>query len=118
TIIGYPLQALGFACLVIAALSPTSFLYRVRIPATATIARLSYALYLTHLPMLILLKYIYYKKLNMDPFSFEGVLITASVLLFTAYTLYMTIEQPCLKMRNKYCPSIAPELNKYAITSE
>ena len=48
SIFGFPLIALGYGFLVVAAVSPTSFLYQWNSKVTAFIATLSYATYLTH----------------------------------------------------------------------
>lgn len=48
TVFGYSLVAVAFAVLVVAALSPTSMLYRLRIPGAQALALWSYAIYLSH----------------------------------------------------------------------
>jgi peptidoglycan/LPS O-acetylase OafA/YrhL len=54
TVAGYPLLALGFALLILAALAPGSLLHRVRVPGAAGLALWSYAVYLTHKQVCIL----------------------------------------------------------------
>ena len=48
SVFGYPLIALGFGSLVIAALSPGSIVTKIRVPGASTLALLSFTFYLTH----------------------------------------------------------------------
>lgn len=43
TVFGYPLLALGFSLLILAALAPGSLLHRLRVPGAASLALWSYA---------------------------------------------------------------------------
>ncbi|MCG8358993.1 MAG: hypothetical protein MI920_25790, partial [Kiloniellales bacterium] len=48
TLIGFPLISLGYGLIVVSALSPSSFLYRLTFRPTAALATLAYAIYLIH----------------------------------------------------------------------
>ena len=48
TLVGFPLLSIGYGLLVVAALSPTCFLFRLRFRPTAALATYAYAIYLVH----------------------------------------------------------------------
>ncbi|UUZ49238.1 hypothetical protein LP420_02020 [Massilia sp. B-10] len=54
TMFGYPLLALGFGLLILAALGERSLLRRIRVPGAASLALWSYAIYLVHKQLCIL----------------------------------------------------------------
>ena len=103
TVVGFPLLALGFALLIGAALSERSVLRRVRVPGAGTIALWSYAIYLGHKQLCILLAGPL-EKLGHPPDSLVaiGVALTASVL--AGWLLYTCVEQPFMKVRARYVP--------------
>lgn len=101
TIIGFPMLGLSFGLLVISGLSPNSILHKTEIPFAKTIAVLSFAIYLIqkpldHLTASILIKY--NLALHTNSLIF---ICTATVSLFGGWALYIFIEKPFLKLRDK-----------------
>ncbi len=106
TIYGYPLLALGFGLLVLAALSPGSLLYRLRMPGAGAIALWSYAIYLTHKQLCVIL------AARLAPFGLDAdkpagiaVLLAASIL--AGWLMYALVETPFMRLRERYVP-LAP----------
>lgn len=104
TVVGFPMLALGFALLIAAALSERSVLRRVRVPGAGAIALWSYAIYLGHKQLCILLAKPL-ERLGYPPESLLaiGVALTASVL--AGWLLYTCVEQPFMKLRARCVPS-------------
>ncbi|WP_332876364.1 acyltransferase family protein [Massilia sp. S19_KUP03_FR1] len=104
TVFGYPLLALGFSLLILAALSEKSLLRAVRIPGAASIALWSYAIYLLHRQVCVLgagvLKQYGYAP---DSVIAVGVLLLASVL--TGAVLFYAVETPFMRLRERYFPT-------------
>lgn len=103
TMIGYPLQDLSFALLLIAAVSPSCFFSRIKVPGLSTVATLSYAIYLTHKGIL----HVCDQELlhwGVGKFSLLGVLIGIASAIVGAFILYYSIEFPFLKLRDKFWP--------------
>lgn len=96
---GFPAVALGYGLIVVAALSPNCVLYRVRLRASAWLAALAYAIYLTHkmgnhwINTDLALKY----ELS-DGETFFACLAMA-VLVGTA--LHVAVERPFLRWRDR-----------------
>jgi len=99
---GYSLLAVAFALLVVAALSPRSWLYRWRIPGAAQLAAWSYAIYLVHKPLAMILHRIL-KSAAINP-ALEAGLI-ASACIGGGYLLYLLVETPFMKLRDARFPS-------------
>ncbi len=98
---GYSLMAISFALLVLSALSPTSLLYRCRIPGCASLAAWSYAIYLVHKSVYYLLS----KPLKQAGIDLESGLALSLMLLASllcGYLLYAVIETPFMRLREKY----------------
>jgi peptidoglycan/LPS O-acetylase OafA/YrhL len=100
TVFGYPVLALGFTLLVAAALAPGRF-GRLRLPGAAALARWSYAIYLTHKPVCILVA----GRLRDHGYGSEDPLtvacaLTASVL--AGWVLYRVVELPFMHLRARY----------------
>ncbi len=99
---GYSLMACAFALLVVAALSPGSLLYRVRVPGAAALAAWSYAIYLSHKP----LAHIAQKQL--EPWGVgEGirVAIISALCLAAGWLLYRFVETPFMRLRDRHIPT-------------
>jgi peptidoglycan/LPS O-acetylase OafA/YrhL len=99
---GYSLVAMAFAILVAAALSPSSWLYRLRIPGAYQIALWSYSLYLSHKAIGHILKE------QLKPFALSpGMLLLAISVtsLLAGYVLYRLVEAPFMALRDKNFPS-------------
>jgi len=92
---GFPLVALTMACFVAACVSPKSFVQRVKMPGVATIAALSYSLYLSHKFAL------HVAAMN----GFDGFIgLSVATLAFGA-ALHFGVEWPFLKLRERLRPS-------------
>ncbi|TWI69604.1 peptidoglycan/LPS O-acetylase OafA/YrhL [Pseudoduganella lurida] len=107
SVVGYPLLALGFGLLVLAALSPGSLLARVRVPGAASIAVWSYAIYLVHKQLCVvmaeaLLPY------GIDAAEPLGIALLAAGSIGAGWLLYFVIETPFMKLRERYVAASAP----------
>lgn len=100
TAFGYPLLAMSFAALTLAALSPSSYLHNVRIPGAATLAVWSYAIYLIHKPISVIV-YSELTKWRISASSLFAIITIVFVSLISGGLLYVFIETPFLKLRDK-----------------
>jgi peptidoglycan/LPS O-acetylase OafA/YrhL len=106
TLFGYPMLALGFSLLILAALSERSILRTTRVPGAGSLALWSYAIYLTHKQVCILAA---------GPLAERGygpeslVAIGASLLLsvLSGWLLFRLVETPFMALRSRYLPSNA-----------
>ncbi|MBS0660372.1 MAG: acyltransferase [Verrucomicrobia bacterium] len=99
SVFGFPLVSLGFAFLVLAALSPGCFLYRWQSRATAFGAAVSYSFYLTHKGVIRVVQ----DALKMQQVDLKTNLVLIACLLASiifAYGLRRWIEQPFLRLRD------------------
>ncbi|PTL78893.1 acyltransferase [Vitiosangium sp. GDMCC 1.1324] len=99
---GYSLMACAFALLVVAALSPGSLLYRVRVPGAASLAAWSYAIYLSHKPLAHIM------RTQLEPWGLgEGtrVAIISAVCLLGGWLLYRFVETPFMRLRDRHHPT-------------
>ena len=104
TVLGFPLLALGFALLILAALGERSVLRRTRVPGAAKLALWSYAIYLIHKQLGILAR----EPLEKLGFAAEslvaiGVVMAASVL--AGWALYSVVEAPFMALRERWVPT-------------
>lgn len=98
SVFGFPLIALGFGFMVVGAISPTSFLYKMNSKITTFIANLSFAIYLTHKGI------IHTTHQLLKGFEIDNnvmLLICIITCVFGAYILHLMIEKPFMKIRNK-----------------
>jgi peptidoglycan/LPS O-acetylase OafA/YrhL len=100
TAVGYPLLAISFAALTLAALSPTSYLHRIKIPGAASLAIWSYAIYLVHKPLIVIVNSML-SKWGISQSSSFTVVIAIFVSIFGGWVLYTCIEAPFLNLRDK-----------------
>jgi len=101
TVAGYPLLALGCALLILAALAPGSLLHRVRVPGAASLALWSYAIYLTHKSVCILVA----ARLGQAGHgAADAVTIAVSLLasLLAGWLLYALVETPFMRVRERW----------------
>ncbi|MDY7536866.1 acyltransferase [Undibacterium sp. RTI2.2] len=104
TAFGYSLLAISFALLTVAALSPVSWLYRLRIPGAAKLAIWSYALYLVHKPLMnVLINPLNSIGISVTSASGIGVMFVAS--LIGGWLLFTLVETPFMKLRNRFFPT-------------
>jgi len=99
---GYSLLAMAFALLVVAALSPASYLYRVRIPGAAALAAWSYAIYLTHKPLAVIAHRLL-ANLGIPAALEVGIVVLACLL--AGWLLYRLVERPFMRLRDSKFPS-------------
>ncbi len=98
SIFGFSLIAIGYGCMVVGAISSTTFLYKWNSKITTFIAKLSYAIYLTHKGVI-----------HMTHLVLQEVKLDANVLLLIcivtcvgfAYLINLIIERPFMKLRNR-----------------
>ena len=101
SIFSFPMVSIGFGCLVLGAIIPSSFLYQWKSKALTKIAELSYALYLIHMGVILLTQNIFFdygiaKNSNLT-FVFSIIFCAIIALL-----LHYSIEKPFMKMRNRF----------------
>ena len=97
---GFPLVSFGYGLMVAGAICPTSFLYKFNSKATATIATLSYSLYLSH-KIIIHLTQVYISKLLVGKDNNTMFLICILTSLSGALLVNKIIEKTFLKLRDK-----------------
>ncbi|MFM9436511.1 peptidoglycan/LPS O-acetylase OafA/YrhL [Janthinobacterium sp. CG_23.3] len=104
SVFGYPLLAASVALLILSALSPASLLRRTRVPGAASLALWSYALYLTHKQLCILLKPVY-MAWGMGPDTAPAMLAMAAASVAAGWLLYRLVETPFMRLRQRHVPS-------------
>jgi peptidoglycan/LPS O-acetylase OafA/YrhL len=100
SIFGYPLISAGYGLLVIAAVSPSGILYRFNSRATAFIAKVSFALYLSHKGVIHLVQPLLIKA-GLPP---KGTVMFAACLAAAtlgALLLNKAVEAPFLQFRQR-----------------
>jgi peptidoglycan/LPS O-acetylase OafA/YrhL len=104
TVAGYPLLALGCALLILAALAPGSLLQRVRVPGAASLALWSYAIYLTHKSVSVLVA----AQMARAGYGAEDVATIAAcgmASLLAGWVLFVLVETPCMRLRERWLPA-------------
>jgi peptidoglycan/LPS O-acetylase OafA/YrhL len=99
SVFGYPLIALGFGSLVIAALSPGSILSKIRVPGAPTMALLSFTFYLTHKEVI----HLAHRRFAVLGWNCDGVpafAVTFVISLMASVALHLLVERPFLKLRD------------------
>jgi peptidoglycan/LPS O-acetylase OafA/YrhL len=103
TALGYSLIAVAFALLVLAALSPTSWLARIRIPGAYHLALWSYSIYLSHKAV----GHILAQPLKSGGWSSPAILLAVTLAsLFCGWLLYRLVEAPFMTMRDRWFPTL------------
>jgi peptidoglycan/LPS O-acetylase OafA/YrhL len=98
SVFGFPLVALGYGLMVIGAISPGSYLFTLNSALMAGLARLSYAIYLTHKGIIHLLHAL------LADFAINShvmLLLCMVSCVLGALLLNLTVEQPFMKLRNR-----------------
>ncbi len=98
---GYPLVAVSYGLMVLSALCTSSFLYKYSWKVSRVIAMLSYSIYLTHKQMIHLTRE-WLSGTSVAPDSNMMFYICALTCFFAGLILYLAIEKPFLKLRDKY----------------
>lgn len=98
---GYSLLAVCFALLVLAAFSPGSWLYRVRVPGAGKIALWSYAIYVSHKAVAMLVG----RSLGQVGVDLDGwlaMVIVAAVCVVVGGMMFALVETPFMKLRQRW----------------
>lgn len=104
TVFGYPLLALGIAMLIFAAAAEGSLLREARIPGAGSLALWSYAIYLTHKQLCIIIgDQLRAAGYNVESPGAIALLLFAS--LAAGWLLYRLVETPFMALRERYLPS-------------
>lgn len=103
SVFGFPLLALGFGLLLLAALSPGALLHRARIPGAASVALWSYSIYLVHKQLWILLRGPM-REMGYGPGSPQSIVLMAAVSLAAGWLLYRLVEAPFMALRARLVP--------------
>ncbi|PUA29614.1 MAG: hypothetical protein B0W54_03300 [Cellvibrio sp. 79] len=107
---GFSLLAISFSLLVLAALSPSCWLYRWRIPGAASLAIWSYAIYLIHKPLYQLLKQpLKDRGINTD--GYWGIAIIVLISVVAGWILFKLVETPFMTLRARLFPSNNKQFN-------
>lgn len=109
TSFGYLFRSVSFATLTVAALSSKTLLYRIKIPGALTLSTWSYAIYLTHKQII----HITQSMLSDSAIVKSNILILLLVILFSligGWLLYICVETPFLKLRDKFGKSKPADL--------
>jgi peptidoglycan/LPS O-acetylase OafA/YrhL len=104
TVFGYPLLGFSYSLLLLSALSPASLLQRCRVPGAASIAVWSYAIYLTHKQLCVLLR-VPLQAHGWGPQSWQGIVIMGAASILAGWLVYRLVETPFMKLRDRYVPS-------------
>lgn len=99
-IYGLPLISLAYGIIVIAAISPTCFLYKLKTKFTFIVATLSYAIYLTHKQLYHLVK-LWIDRLGNESIQQWTFWICIIIAILGGLILHLAIEKPFLRLRNK-----------------
>jgi peptidoglycan/LPS O-acetylase OafA/YrhL len=113
TVFGYPLLALGFSLLIVAALSDGSVLRSVRVPGAGSLALWSYAIYLTHKQVCILAAE-RLRALGYGPDAPVAIAIMLALSVLAGWLLYRLVETPFMALRQRYVPSNSARKRKLA----
>ncbi|MFB6340455.1 acyltransferase family protein [Saccharicrinis sp. FJH62] len=99
-IYGFPLISLAYGVIVIAAISPTCILYKIKMRFTLIIATLSYAVYLIHKEVYYLVKMLIDKSGNpkVEPWTFW---ISVMMAILVGVIMHVIIEKPFLRLRTR-----------------
>jgi peptidoglycan/LPS O-acetylase OafA/YrhL len=99
-IFGYPAISIAFGAGVLAALSPTSLLYRYPFTLTRWIANLSYSVYLTH-KQIIHLTHQALHRFGIGEDTYAAFWISLAATLLGGWLLHVIVERPFLRLRDR-----------------
>ncbi|MBW8684905.1 acyltransferase family protein [Chitinophaga rhizophila] len=100
SVFGFPLIALGYGTIVAGAVSKNSFLDKYKLSFTATLAALSYAIYLSHKGVIHLTQ-MALTDIGIEADSTLSFFICTISCILSAFLLRMIVEKPFLQIRNK-----------------
>ena len=101
SVFGFFLVSIGYGATVLGAVSKSSLLYKLKPVVSATIASLSYAIYLTH-KIVIHVTQVQLAKLNINKESNWTLLVCIATCFAAAWLLQVLIEKPFLRLRTKF----------------
>ena len=101
SIFSFPLVSIGFGCLVAGAIMPNSLLYKWKSAVLSMIAKLSYALYLIHMAVILLVQKVF-SGLGVSKDSNWMFLLSIIFCIALALILHYGIEKPFMKMRERF----------------
>jgi peptidoglycan/LPS O-acetylase OafA/YrhL len=107
TVVGYPLLALGCSLLILAALAPGSLLHRVRVPGAASLALWSYAIYLTHKSVSMLVA----ARMAQAGHGAEAAATIGACMLASlaaGWLLFVLVETPFMRLRARWEAALSP----------
>lgn len=99
SVYGFPLVALGYGLMVISAISPASWLYKLNTRITTFIATLSYSLYLSHKGVIHVTQALLGDYVDVN--SNLMLLLCMVTCVAIALLLNLAIEKPFMKLRRK-----------------
>lgn len=108
TTLGYSLLAMGFALLVCSALSPRSLLNKLPIPGAASMALWSYAVYLAHKPIFMLLAPVM-REHHISTTEPLNVALVFAAGIGGGWLLYKLVESPFMRLRERWYPARAKQ---------
>lgn len=100
SIFGFPLIAIGYGAMVAGAVSENSFLYKKKLRFTATLAMLSYGIYLSHKGVIHLTQ-LWVGNMGIEQNSTVMFIICMITCVLAALLLNRIIEKPFLKLRQR-----------------
>lgn len=95
---GFPLVALGYGIMVMAAISPSCFLHKWKSRTTTFIATVSYGVYLTHKGVIHMTQTVT-EKLGLDRDGNWVLLLCILACLLFAGGFYLVVEKPFMRLR-------------------
>ncbi|MDB5746703.1 MAG: acyltransferase [Massilia sp.] len=104
TVFGYPLLALGFGLLILAALSKRSLLRDLRVPGAGSLALWSYAIYLVHRGVCAIGAGML-EELGHGPQTPVAIVILLAASVLFGWLLYRLVETPFMLLRERHFPS-------------
>jgi peptidoglycan/LPS O-acetylase OafA/YrhL len=104
TLLGYPMLAIAFALLIVAALGEKSLLRTARIPGAGSMALWSYAIYLTHKQVCILAA-VPLAARGYGPESLVAISVSMTLAVLSGWVLYRLVETPFMALRNRFLPT-------------
>lgn len=105
SIFSFPMVSVGFGCLVLGAIIPSSFLYQWKSKVLTMIANLSYALYLIHMAVILLTQNIFFDY-GIAKDSNLSFVFSILFCVLVALVLHYSIEKPFMKMRNRFIKKV------------
>jgi peptidoglycan/LPS O-acetylase OafA/YrhL len=104
TTFGFSFTAIGFALLACAALGPGCVLNRVRVPGASSLALWSYAVYLAHKPVFMLLRP-HLVRLDIAPDAPPTIAAVMATGIGAGWLLYRLVETPFMRLRARWYPA-------------